>query len=125
MAMNLGVQLGVHEEVGIEHGSAAGIVPPAVAPSATKHGITGVFIPPLTAAMTGALSAESSRRAHDPTQRRRPRTVPPTKKRAGSRSPRPTTQALDGADVPLPPSSPERDWHEGKPGPGCSLEDLR
>lgn len=42
MAMNLGVQLGVDEEVRTEHGSAAGINPPAVAHSTTKHGIIGV-----------------------------------------------------------------------------------
>ena len=65
-------------------------------------------------------------RAHDPAAGRRARTVSPSRARQVSRSPRPSVGAgPTGADRPVPDSAGTADWHEGKPGPSCSVEDLR
>ena len=70
MNMNLAIHpTGVHEEAGIEHGSAAEIDPPAAAPSANSHGI-GVTTAALTQSMLGA-----PRRTHDPARAGRAKTV--------------------------------------------------
>ncbi len=132
MAMNLGSQLGSHEGVRNQHGSAEGTDPPVVAPSATNHG-TGVSCAPLTSAMKGA-----PRRAHGPAQRRgadRATTSSPTMRRHTSRSPRPTLEFDASSDMPavMPVlgtpgcnslGGASSHWHHGKPGPGRSLEDT-
>ena len=89
---------------GFQHGSAAGIVPPAAAPPAA----------------TGAKT-----RAHDPGARVRARTASPSRGRDGSRSPRGAPPS-GGFNMPVPPGSPgTASWHDGMPGPSCSTEDLR
>ena len=57
-------------------------------------------------------------RSHDPGALRRARSLTP-RDRSGSRSPR-------GADIPVSPESPPAEaWHDDKPGPSSSLEDVR
>ena len=85
-----------------QHGSAAGFDPPAAAPPGLD---AGMGAPP---------------RAHDPGPRRRARTVSP--RRDTSRSPRSSAATPGGTGVPVPDSP---SWHDAKPGPNCSAEELR
>ena len=65
----------------------------------------------------------ASRRAHDPARPRRSQSV--STKRKSSRSPRRLGTPEAEADQDKAVSESSAGWHEGKPGPGCSMEELR
>ena len=120
---------------GIQHGSAAGIDPPAGAPANVNN--AGGNDDPILLRPPGSLDPGASLAVHrsdtgspllDAERRRRangehaPSLVPG--ERLHSRSPRPVTPpAFSRLVTSEPPASPS--WHQDIPGVGTNLEDLR
>ena len=143
---------GMHDagfHAGIQHGSAAGIEPPAGAPANTNNagGSNAPISPPgLPSGLAAATIAAVNFGASPATRRRPTDTGSPLLEaerrrrlngehapsleqaggRASSRSPRPVTPPATGFSTTsenAPPPSP--DWNQDVPGHGASMEDLR
>ena len=96
-----------------QHGSAAGQGPPAAPSEHVSDGRPARAPPGLLA------QATTPPRASAPERRRRARSSSPARAHGDfSRSPRGSAAAATRV-----PDSP--DWHEAKPGPTCSIEELR